>query len=177
METEGPVTANRLEDLVPIKVNKISMLSAHLIFGGCRKIPYSKTVRTSVFCTALLGEMALFGAALFYFEGDDVFGSYNPDDPQPDYEIYREGVLAGISVGIQLLVSIIMVFLYSRQSKLATFTNIVLIFAYVAAIVGMSIYYTKYWSMIWAVGSGVAAVIEILLAQTVLMVFIYCINR
>jgi len=66
--------------LVPFKPT-ISLLTAHLIFGGCRPTPYSSTTRTKVVCTALLGEIALFGAGLVIFEGSDVFSSYSPSDP------------------------------------------------------------------------------------------------
>ena len=148
-----------------------------MIFSGLGQNPYSRSVRTSVICTAILGEIALYGAVLVFYEGYDVFGSYDPEDPQPDYQIGREGILAGISVGIQLFISIIMILLYSRQPKAAIFTNILLIFVYVAEIVGLSIFYTKYWSMIWMVGFGFAAIIEILVAQTVLMIFVYGLNR
>ena len=161
--------------LVPIKQG-ISLLTAHLIFGGCRRSSYSTTVRTSVFCTALLGEIALFGICLVMFEGTDVFGSYNASDPQPDYDITRDSILAGVSVLIQLCLSILMVNLYSRQPKAAYFANILLIFAYVTATVILSVFYTKYWTMIWLVGFGIAFIIEILLAQTILMVCIYCMH-
>ena len=173
IETEGD---QKTTGFVPIKIN-VRLLDSHLIFGGCGESPYRTSVRTSVVCTALLGEIALFGAGLVLYEGYDVFGSYNPDDPQPDYDIGREGIVAGVSVCIQLFISIIMMFLYTRQPKAASFFNILLIIAYVAGITGMSIFYTKYWSMIWMVGSGVAAIIEILVAQTVLMIFIFGINR
>jgi len=166
----------KIPGLVPIKTN-IRILGSHLIFSGLGQNPYSRSVRTSVICTALLGEIALYGAGLVFYEGYDVFGSYNPDVPQPDYEIGREGILAGISVGIQLCISIIMILLYSCRPKAAMITNILLISVYVAGIVGLSIFYNKYWSMIWMVGSGVAAIIEILVAQTVLMIFIYGLNR
>ena len=70
-----------------------------------------------------------------------------------------------------------MAWLYSRQPKAATYTNTLLVFAYLAVIIGLSAVYTKYWSMIWLVGFGIAAMIEILLAQTVIMFFIYIKNR
>ena len=161
---------------MPFKRN-ISLLSAHLIFGGCHQTPYSKTVRTCVVCTALLGEIALFGAGLVLFEGTEVFSSYNSSDSQPDYDITRESILAGASVLIQLCISTLMVFLYSRQPKAATFTNTLLVFVNLVGIVGLSVFYSKYWSMIWMVGYGVAFIIEILIAQTVLMVFIYNMHR
>ena len=164
------------EGLVPIAPT-ISILSAHLVFGGCRQTPYSKTARTSVVCTALLGEMALFGTAILLFEGTDVFSSYNSSDPQPDYNITRESILAGVSVLIQLIISTLMVFLYSRHPKAASCTNTLLVFAYLGGIVGLSVFYTKYWSLVWMVGFGVAFIIEILIAQTILMVFIYTIHR
>ena len=85
--------------------------------------------------------------------------------------------MAGISVGIQLFISILMIYLYSHKPKAAFFTNISLIFLYTALIVGLSIFFTKYWNMIWMVGFGVSAIIEILVAQTVLMIFIYGLNR
>ena len=66
-----------------------------------------------------------------------------------------------------------MVLLYSRQPKAATITYTLLILTYLEVVIGLSVFYTKYWSMIWLVGFGVAVVIKILIAQTVLMVFIY----
>lgn len=162
--------------LVPIKP-AVSLLTAHLIFGGARGTPYNATIRTSVVCTALLGEIAFFGAGLILFEGSDVFSSYNPSDPQPDYDSSRDSILAGASVMIQLCISVMMVWLYSRQPKAAVGTNTFLVFSYLAIIIGLSVVYTKYWSMIWLVGFGIAAMIEILLAQTVIMVFIYNICR
>ena len=167
----------KLGGLVPVKTGKISLLGAHLIFGGCSKIHFSAVLRASLVCTALLGEIALFGLGLLYFEGDDVFSTYSPNLPQPDFEMDRDAYLAAISVSIQLLISMLLVFLYSRFSIVATFVNILLIFTYLGGIVGMSMLYTKYYSMIWLAGSGVAAMIEILLAQTVLMALVYCSKR
>ena len=128
-------------------------------------------------CIVLLGEIALFGAALVLFEGTDVFSSYNSDDPQPNNEISQEFTLAGISVIIQLFVSIVMIFLYSRQPKAATITNTLLIFTDLGGVVGLSVFYTKYWNMIWLVGFGVAVLIEIMIVQMVFMVVIYGIYK
>ena len=175
VSSQDPKYHSRKPVLVPIK-QTISLITAHLIFGGCRRSPYSTTVRTNVFCTALLGDIALFSICLLMFEGTDVFNSYNASDPQPDYDIARDSILAGVSVLIQLCLSILMVNLYSRQPKAAYFVNILLIFIYVTATVILSVFYTKYWTMIWLVGFGVAFIIEILLAQTILMVCIYCIQ-
>ena len=167
----------RVLGLIPIKINTITLLSAHLIFGGCRTIPYSKTIRASVVCTALLGEIAFFGAGLLIYEGYDVFNSYDSDSPQPDYEVSREAVLAGVSVVVQLFISIILTFLYTRIPKAATLINILLIMIYSAGAVLMSVFFTTYWSMIWVVGAGVTTVLEILVAQTVLMFVSYCMSR